>query len=70
MRLVYGAGFNDRSRPSSVNNEKTKEYNLWTSMLMRCFSSSYQSRQPTYKGCTVSENSSHIPTFMIGVKIK
>ena len=55
-KLVWGAGFNDKTRPSRVDGKKVKEYELWTGMLKRCFSEKYQTRQPTYIGCNVSNN--------------
>ena len=55
-KLVYGAGFNDRTRPVRIDGKIVKEYDLWQSMLSRCFSEKYQTRQPTYKGCSVSSN--------------
>ena len=55
-KLVYGAGFNDRSRPSSVDGKPVKEYKLWQDMLKRCFSEKEQTLYPTYKGCNVSDN--------------
>jgi len=30
-------------------------YRVWTHMLERCYSSKYQERNPTYEGCSVSE---------------
>ena len=55
-KLVWGVGFNDKTRPSRVDGKKVKEYELWTGMLKRCFSEKYQTRQPTYIGCNVSNN--------------
>ena len=55
-KLVYGVGFNDKTRPSSVDGKNVKEYGLWKSMLKRCFSEKYQTHKPTYKGCNVSDN--------------
>ena len=55
-KLVWGAGFNDKTRPSRVDGKKVKEYELWTGMLKRCFSEKYQTRQPNYIGCNVSNN--------------
>ena len=55
-KLVCGKGFNDRARPSRVNGKKVKEYELWVSMLKRCFSEKTQTHRPTYKGCDVSDN--------------
>lgn len=56
MKLVYGVGVNDRSKPSSLKSEMKKEYKLWLQMLRRCYSKLYQDRFPAYVGCTVSEN--------------
>ena len=55
-KLVYGKGFNDKTRPVFVDGKKVKEYQLWQDMLKRCFSEECQNKQPTYKGCNVSDN--------------
>ena len=55
-KLVYGKGFNDKTRLAKVDGKMVKEYVLWVSMLSRCFSEKYQTLQPTYKGCNVSDN--------------
>ena len=55
-KLVLGVGFNDKTRPVFVDGKKVKEYVLWQDMLTRCFSEKCQTRQPTYKGCNVSDN--------------
>ena len=55
-KLVYGVGFNDKTRPANVDGKNVKEYVLWQNMLERCFSEKYQTRCPTYKECSVSDN--------------
>ena len=55
-KLVCGVGFNDKTKPAKVDGKKVKEYDLWQSMLKRCFSEKYQTHRPTYKGCNVSDN--------------
>ena len=55
-KLVYGVGFNDKTKPTCVDGKKVKEYDLWHDMLKRCFSEKYQTHKPTYKGCNVSDN--------------
>ena len=55
-KLVFGVGFNDKTRPSKVDGKRVKEYNLWQDILKRCFSETFKTRCPTYKGCTVSDN--------------
>ena len=55
-KLVYGAGINDKTRPTWTDGKIVKEYDLWHNMLKRCFSEKYQSKYPTYEGCNVSEN--------------
>ena len=62
-KLVYGKGFNDKTRPANVDGKNVKEYVLWQSMLKRCFSEKYQTRRPTYKGCNVSDNFLHYSFF-------
>ena len=34
-KLVYGKGFNDKTRPAKVDGKIVKEYDLWQSMLSR-----------------------------------
>ena len=55
-KLVWGVGFNDKTKPVFVDGKIVKEYALWQNMLQRCFSEKLQTRCPTYKGCNVSEN--------------
>lgn len=67
-RLVYGVGINDADyvvkkwETVEVDGVRKRKlvwvcpyYRAWTSMLNRCYSVKYQERQPTYKGCSVSE---------------
>ena len=53
---VYGVGIIGAKYPVSEGSFKTKEYDLWCSMLRRCYSEKYQKKQPTYEGCEVSDN--------------
>ena len=53
---VYGVGVLGNKYPSEINGVITKEYKLWQSMLVRCYSDAYKKRQPTYEGCEVSDN--------------
>ena len=53
---VCGVGILGTKYPSRVNGVITKEYELWQSMLERCYSDVYKKRCPTYEGCEVSNN--------------
>ena len=53
---VCGVGILGDKYPISEGGTLTKEYMLWHSMLVRCYSATYQKKQPTYIGCEVSEN--------------
>ena len=53
---VYGIGVVGVKYPIRVNGVQTKEYELWQSMLKRCYSDTYQKKYPTYEGCEVSDN--------------
>ena len=51
---VYGVGELGTKYPTKVNGVLTKEYELWHSMLRRCYSDSSKKKCPTYIGCEVS----------------
>ena len=53
---VCGVGVLGAKYPTRVNGVLTKEYELWNSMLTRCYSDSSKKRRPTYEGCEVSNN--------------
>ena len=53
---VCGVGIVGTKYPSRVNGVHTKEYDLWTGMLQRCYSDTIKKKQPTYEGCEVSDN--------------
>ena len=53
---VCGIGIVGTKYPPTVNGVITKEYELWTGMLERCYSDTYKKKQPTYEGCEVSDN--------------
>ena len=53
---VCGVGVVGTKYPINEGGVLTKEYVLWTSMLVRCYSDSYRKKQPTYIDCEVSEN--------------
>ena len=47
----------------SVKRKPIKEYDLWRGMLERCYDDKRQTRYPTYRGCTVSENFKYFTYF-------
>ena len=53
---VYNVGILGSKYPSKVNGRNTKEYDLWYSMLRRCYSDNSKKKRPTYEGCEVSDN--------------
>ena len=55
---VFGVGFMGIGDYKSCdeNGKNTKCYEVWKSMLMRCYDSKYYEKRPTYKGCRVCEN--------------
>ena len=55
-KLVFGVGFNDKTRPVFVDGRIVKEYSVWKGMLERCFYEKYKTKFPTYRGCSVSED--------------
>ena len=53
---VFGVGILGVKYPPSINGRNTKEYDLWHSMLRRCYSGKSKKKYPTYEGCEVSDN--------------
>ena len=47
---VYGAGILGTKYLASINTLLTKEYELWSNMLKRCYSDFAKKKQPTYIG--------------------
>ena len=52
---VFGVGLLGTKYPSTINGVQTKEYEIWCSMLKRCYNDTYQKKNPTYIGCKVSD---------------
>ena len=52
---VFGVGMLGTKYPSKVNGRNTKGYDLWYSMLRRCYSDNSKKKRPTYEGCEVSD---------------
>ena len=53
---VFGVGVTGTKYPSAISGRNTKEYDLWKSMLRRCYSDNSKNKHPTYKDCEVSDN--------------
>ena len=67
-KLVYGVGINDADyvvkkwKTIEVDGKKKWKlvwycpcYQVWKDMLKRCYSTKFQEKQPTYRGCSVTE---------------
>ena len=53
---VYGVGYLGEGKYKAFENgKKTDKYEIWHSMLQRCYDPKYQERKPTYKGCKVED---------------
>lgn len=63
-KLVQGVGVYEVGNfKSRVGKVQTREYNLWKSMLMRCYGRGFHATHPHYAGCTVSENFKNFQYF-------
>ena len=60
---VYGVGIIGAKYQPTINGVNTKEYDLWCSMIQRCYSNTYKKKQPTYEGCEVSDNFKYYEYF-------
>ena len=59
-KLIYGVGLNDSKEPvtSLINGKRviSKYYDLWNSMIQRCYSEKEKEKWPTYKDCYVCDD--------------
>ena len=69
-KLVYGKGFNDRSRPTKVDGKNVKEYKLWQDMLKRCLVKSIKHINQPIKVVMFLITSLITHSFTIGVRTK
>ena len=53
---VHSVGVTGTKYLSAVNGVLTKEYELWSNMLQRCYNGAFKKKYPTYEGCEASEN--------------
>ena len=60
---VCGVGIVGTKYQISEYGRDTKEYVLWKSMLVRCYSTALKKRYPTYEYCKVSENFKYYEYF-------
>lgn len=63
-KLVYGVGVNDWGSSTRFNGKRLKEYELWSSMLNRCFNEKYKQKYPTYKDVTCSGDWLYMTKFI------
>ena len=60
---VFGVGVTGTKYPVKINGVITKEYDLWHSMLRRCYSNTSKKKNPTYEGCEVSDKFKYYEYF-------
>lgn len=59
-RFVYGFGF----VPKGLMGENKTAYNVWIGMLLRCYSKSYQKKEPSYIGKSVCDEWKNFENFL------
>lgn len=63
-KSVYGIGYLGEGKYKTKDeNGLTDQYKSWVSMLMRCYSSVFHQKQPSYIGCTVDERWHNFQVF-------
>lgn len=60
---VLGVGFVGEKYKTWVDGKALKQYVIWKGVLERCFDKRFHKKQPTYAGCTISENFKHYERF-------
>lgn len=52
---VFNVGILGNKYSTHINGKLTKEYNMWSGMLRRCYDEKYKNKKPTYKNVTCCE---------------
>lgn len=60
---VYGVGIVGTDKIVDVNGKKAISYEIWRSMLQRCYDEKALQRNPTYKNCLVCKEWLYYPNF-------
>ena len=60
-KLCLGVGYLGEGIYNMSNSKDA--YSIWTNMLMRCYSDVFQTRHPSYKGCTVDSDWHNFQVF-------
>lgn len=56
MRLTCGVGYDSKGfHKATISRKKTKAYQTWVNMMIRCYSENYHKKKPTYIGCSVAK---------------
>lgn len=69
LKLVYGVGISEAGEfartlySGESKTRPTKEYSTWCGMLKRCYNKQNHKNQPSYMGCSVSENFKNFQYF-------
>lgn len=50
---VYGVGIIGLEKTTDINGKMLKSYDIWHSMLQRCYDKKLQQKRPTYKECEI-----------------
>ena len=61
---VYGVGLNDVDFRVRVDSKPIWQYQLWKSMMGRCFDAKYKQRHPTYKDVTCCDEWLYFANFL------
>lgn len=56
-KLIFGVGTNSRGKykTAGLDGKKAKAHTVWYNMLSRAYNPKYQAKQPTYIGCSVTD---------------
>ena len=68
--MVCGKGVNDMPRGWTKTDEwNYRVYQLWKSMIQRCYDEKYHEKYPTYIGCTVCKRWLKLGNFVEDIKL-